>query len=96
MSVPAEFGEISASKLAGLIFELASQLHVERARRLALEARLEALGVVTPESIESTAGDSRLRAASEAAADASIRALLRILSEATDERTPLRGEAPQS
>ncbi|MDE2295343.1 MAG: hypothetical protein KGL36_07780 [Gammaproteobacteria bacterium] len=96
MSTPPEFGEISASKLAGLIFELASQLHVERAHRLTLQAALEARGLITPESIEATAGESTLRASSEAAADASIRALLRILSEASDERTPLRDEAPKS
>lgn len=96
MSTPPEFGEISASKLAGLIFELASQLHVERAQRLALEATLEARGLITPEAIESTAAETRLRVSSEAAADASIRALLRVLSEASDERAPLRNEAPKS
>ena len=95
MSALPEFGEISTSKLAGLIFELASQLNVERAQRLALQATLEALGLITPDSIEATAGDARLRASSDAAADASIRALLRILSEAADERAPLRAEAPK-
>lgn len=94
MSTKPEFGAIDGTKLAGLIFELASQLHVERSRRLALEAALAARGILAPDAVESAGATPALRASAEAAADASIRALLRVLSESPDERVPLRGEAP--
>jgi hypothetical protein len=96
VSTSTEFGAIDNAKLAGLIFELASQLHVERARRLALEAALAARGLVPPDAIESAGDAPALRAAAAEAADAAIRALLRVLSESVDERAPLRGEAPHT
>jgi hypothetical protein len=74
---------------------LASQLHIERARRLALQAALASSGIVTGAMIEAAAEDASLREQTAAAADLSIRKLLRVLSESPDERVPLRAEAPR-
>ena len=95
MSVRPEFAGIDNDQLATLVFELASQLHVERARRLALEAALAAAGVIAPGALESAAESPTVREAAGHAVDDSIRKLLRALSESADERTPLRGEAPR-
>ena len=94
MITAAEFGELDGAKLAGLIFELASQLHVERARRLALEAALASAGLVPPAAVVAAGESAACREAAGRAADASIRKLLRVLSESADERAPLRGESP--
>jgi hypothetical protein len=93
MSAHPEFGELDNAKLAALLFELASQLHIERTRRLALESALASSGAVTPAMIETAGGTASFRATSADAADLSIRKLLRVLSESNDERVPLRAEA---
>jgi hypothetical protein len=89
-----ELGELDNSKLAGLVFELASQLHIERTRRLALEAALASRGMLTPAEIEAAGADAAFRDRASAEADLSIRRLLRVLSDSADERAPLRAEAP--
>jgi len=89
-----QFGGLTNSQLAALLFELASQLHIERVRRMALEAALVARGIMTPEQIEAAAGEPALKSEFDSRADESIRKLLRALSESTDPRSPLRGEAP--
>ena len=94
MSDPAAFGTPSLSQLTGLVFELASQLHVERARRMALEAALQRRGVLAAADIEAAGDSADARAAATAAADQQVRRLLRVLCESTDERRPLRAEAP--
>lgn len=96
MSTGGGFGDLDNATLAGLVFELASQLHIERTRRLALEAALAAQGVVLPAAIESAGATVAFREAAGNAADASIRKLLRVLAESPDERAPLRGEAPRT
>ena len=96
MSAPVEFGGIDNSRLAGLVFELASQLHVERARRLALEATLSRLGILEVSQIEAAASDPTYRRQTALLADEAIRRLLRVLSESSDARTPLRAAAPES
>ena len=48
MSTHPEFGGLDNATLGALIFELASQLHIERTRRSALEAALAHAGVLTP------------------------------------------------
>ena len=93
MSAPVEFGGIDNSRLAALIFELASQLHVERARRLALEATLSRLGILEVSQIEAAASEPAYRQQSAQLADEAIRKLLRVLTESSDERTPLRAQA---
>jgi hypothetical protein len=93
MSTSASLGELDNSKLGALIFELASQLHLERTRRLALEAALVQRGVVTAADIEAIGESAAFRHESGEAADLAVRKLLRVLSESADERVPLRAEA---
>lgn len=83
----------AADKLAGLVFELASQLHEERARRQALETVLAADGLDLGR-IDALVDSAGFRARSRDGADASIRRLLRILEENGDPEGPLRAEAP--
>jgi hypothetical protein len=91
MSAP--FGVPDPERLAGLVFELASQLHVERARRIALEAVLREAGLVSDEKIEAAAADAATRAATAAALDKAMHGLMRVVTEGSDPRTPLRREA---
>lgn len=93
MSPHPEFGGLDNATLGGLILELASQLHVERTRRLALEAALAEAGVVAPATIEKAGAQAALRERAAKAADESIRKLLRVLSDSKDERVPLRAES---
>ena len=86
--------ENAIDKLAGLVLELASQLHEERVRRLALESQLAEAGGVDVSKIEAMVNDPAFRDQSRAAADASIRRLLRILEEDGGPEGPLRAEAP--
>lgn len=94
MSERPEFGELDNAALAALLFELASQLHVERARRLALEAALAQRGLLRPEQIEAAGSDAACLDAAMQAANVSIRKLLRTLAESSDPRAPLCAEAP--
>ena len=87
--------ENAIDKLAGLVFELASQLHEERVRRQALEAQLAQAGVLDSAALEALVDDPAFRDGSRAAADASIRRLLRILEEDGGPEGPLRAEAPK-
>ncbi|HEX5461524.1 MAG TPA: hypothetical protein VFX20_16295 [Steroidobacteraceae bacterium] len=91
MSAPIELGGVDTSRLATLILELAAQLHVERTKRLALEATLARLGIVGAAQIDATASDPAYRQQTAQLADESVRGLLRALSESPDERRPLRG-----
>jgi hypothetical protein len=93
VSTRPEFGGLDNAALGALVFELASQLHVERARRLALEAALADAGVLAPAAIEKAGERAPCREQAALAADQSIRKLLRVLSESKDERIPLRAES---
>jgi hypothetical protein len=93
MSTPTTFGELDSAQLGALVFELASQLHLERTRRLALEAALVERGVVTAADIEAVGASAAFRHESGEAADLAVRKMLRVLSESADERVPLRAEA---
>lgn len=84
------FGIPDPERLAGLVFELASQLHAERARRIALEHALVSAGVLTADAVEAAAPTARAEAS--AALDRSIDGLLRVMAESADPRTPLRHE----
>lgn len=81
-------------RLAGLLFELASQLHVERAQRIALELVLERAGVIQPGTVESLADDPEYRSRAQQGLDTAMHKLLRVLAESDDPRAPLRHEAP--
>ncbi|MGG5817428.1 hypothetical protein [Falsiroseomonas sp. HW251] len=85
--------EVSPDRLASLLMELAAQLHAERQRRMALEDVLVRRGVIAREEIEALAGDAAFLESSQAALDANLRRLLRIMAEAGDARGPLRNEA---
>ena len=93
MSAHPEFGELSNATLAALLFELASQLHIERTQRLALQAALTSKGILTTAAIEAAGEDAAFREELGKAADQAIRKLLRVLSESPDERVPLRSQA---
>lgn len=85
-----------AERLAGLVFELASQLQVERSQRVALELALERAGVLKPDAVAAVAGDVELNRRSRAELDQSMAKLLRVLTESADARGPLRGEVTKS
>lgn len=80
-------------RLAALVFELAAQLHAERQRRMALEEVLVRRGLLDRAEVEALAGDGTFLGTAQAALDANLRRMLRILEEAGDARGPLRSEA---
>ena len=79
--------------VAALVFELASQLHVERQRRIALETLLERAGVLAPGALDAMASDPAVAGAGMAALDVALRCMLRVVTETGDPRGPLRAEA---
>ena len=90
----AYLGRVAPDQLGALIFELASQLHVERQRRIALEAALSRAGVLPSGALDRVAAEAATVETGHAALDASLRRLLRIITEAGEPRGPLRSEAP--
>jgi len=82
--------ELDTQRLAGLVFELASQLHAERLHRMALETALERSGVLQSEAIAAIAGDPEFRRLGDAAVEESIAKLMRVITELADARRPLR------
>ncbi len=96
MNTPIEFGHLDTSTLTALIFELAAQLHVERTARLALQSALLVQGLLTDRDIESIGEDAHFKRRTSEGADMAVRRLLRAVLESSDERAPLRAEAPKS
>ncbi len=84
------FGAPSLDQLTGLVFELASQLHAERARRIVLEAALEEAGVLAQSACERLAPQPEVRRRSAAALDRAMAGLMRVMTKDVDPRTPLR------
>jgi len=80
-------------QLAGLVFELASQLHVERAQRVALQTALERAGVLDAAALAAVAADAAAQRLSRQMLEQSVARLLRVLTEDIDPRRPLR-DAP--
>lgn len=80
-------------RLVGLLFELASQLHAERARRIALECALEEAGSLPAGWMESWQGGECYNRLCQEALDDSMSRLMQIMAESADPRTPLRREA---
>jgi hypothetical protein len=76
--------------LVGLVLELGSQLHIERARRVALEEALLAAGVLTREAIGAAGGAPAVRERTQKLLEDSIGKLLLVLTEDPDPRVPLR------
>jgi hypothetical protein len=79
-------------QLAGLVFELASQLHVERAQRVALQAVLEKSGLTDAATIQALASDPDVQRRIHDLLEDSIAKLLRVLAEDVDPRRPLRDD----
>ena len=77
-------------QLTGLVFELASQLHVERAQRVALQAALEKAGVFDAATLQVLALAPDVQRRNRELLEESIAKLLRVLAEDTDTRRPLR------
>lgn len=86
-------GAPSLEQLTGLVFALASQLHAERAHRIALEIALEASGVLAPGASDRAVDTSVFRSRSSEALDRALAGLMRVLTENADARTPLRDPA---
>ncbi len=85
----AYLGGVSPDQLAALVLELASQLHVERTRRMALEAVLVRQGIIDATALD---GEPALAAQALGALDQSLRRLFRILAAQGDPTGPLRAE----
>lgn len=83
----------SVDQVAAMVLELAAQLHVERQRRMALEALLIRQGALDATAPETMAADETFLASARAELDASLRRLLRIMIETGDPSSPLRAEA---
>lgn len=79
----------AGDRLAGLVFELAAQLHVERAQRLALSAVLEKTGLLDTAALAAVAADPEFRRRSQAALEESLDRLMRVLAEGDDPKRPL-------
>ena len=88
-----QFGIPDTNRLAGLVFDLVAQLHAERARRMALEARLVRSGLLSAEDIEIEARMPETQASIQSALDQSLSRMTRIITETQDPRIPLRAEA---
>ena len=87
------FGAPNLEQLTALVFELASQLHVERVRRLALEVALERCGALAPDAVQAVAGDARLAARGAAELERAMAGIMRVLTEGGDSRSPLRAQS---
>jgi hypothetical protein len=77
-------------QLTGLVFELASQLHAERAQRIALQVALERSGLVDAAALQALASDPDVQRRNHDLLEESIAKLLRVLAEAPDPRRPLQ------
>lgn len=87
--------DLDTGRLAGLVFELASQLHAERSARIALEQALLAAGVLQSGAIDAAADTQPFKQASADALSRSMQKLMRVLREADDPRAPTRHEAEE-
>lgn len=83
---------IATDQLAALVFELASQLHVERQRRIALEMTLQRAGLLQSDTLDSLAGDDEIVGESRSQLDGALCRLLRIMTENGERQSPLRNQ----
>lgn len=68
-------------RLAALVFELASQLHVERSHRIALEVALVRAGVIDVQVVDSVSTDAEFKRRKAAELDVSMQSLMQVLTE---------------
>ena len=87
------FGDARLDRMAGLIFDLAMQLHVERQRRMALETVLARRDAGVAAEIAALAEDTAFLAGTRAELDRSLRAMMRVIGESGPAEAPLRDEA---
>jgi hypothetical protein len=87
-------GANDVDKLAGLVFELASQLHVERQQRMALEELLVRGGLVDRSQLAVLVSDASFGAVVGEELDRSQQRFLDVLIETDDARRPLRPTGP--
>jgi hypothetical protein len=80
----------NVDQIAGLVFELATQVHVERQRRLALEELLARRGLIDRDDLHELVGDEGFRDLMRSELVRAQQALLDVLLESDDARTPLR------
>ena len=93
------FGDPAMDLMAGVIFELAAQLHEERAARLALQSALLTAGVLDAGAVAAAAGQPSTRNDAKAELDRSLASLLRVLTQRDDVKAPLADDpvlAPMS
>jgi len=83
------FSDPGMDLMAGVIFEVAAQLHEERAARLALQSALLSAGLLDGSAIAAAAVQPSTRAGSKAELDRSLASLLRVLVQRDDARAPL-------
>lgn len=76
------FGAPDPGQLASLLFELANQLHQERAQRIALETALIDQGILNDGAIIAAAEPARARTA--AALDAAMAGIMRSMLESSE------------
>jgi cytidylate kinase len=81
---------LDTETLAALVWELGSQLHIERASRLALEEALVSTGAITRAAVDAAASDLAARQRMQSALEESMRKLMQVLTENRDPRVPLR------
>ncbi len=86
------FGAPTLGQLTALVFELASQLLVERARRIAMQTALEDAGLLQSSAHAAATTTPAVRDRSAAALDRAMSGMMRVLTENDDPRRPLRGE----
>jgi hypothetical protein len=76
--------QLSPEALTALVFELASQLQIERAHRITLEVALEEAGLVGADARASAAQAQRRRDRSIEGANLSLKKLFRAMSGAAE------------
>ena len=77
-------------RLGEVVLELAQQLHVERARRIALEQALADRGLLDRAAIDAAASSAAAQDASRRELDASLERVLRIMTASGGPEAPLR------
>ena len=74
---------LDCDQLTTLVFELASQLHLERTRRITLELALQRAGILSRAAIAEVGQQAEVRDASLIAAEHSLGKLLQAVTEAS-------------
>ena len=80
----------NVDQIAGLVFELATQVHIERQRRLALEELLVRRGLIDRDDLDALAADEAFRDLVRAELVRAQNALLDVLLESDAASSPLR------